>query len=767
MTLTFTDEQEELRSSVRRFVGEVFDRATVRALAEQGGGIDRAAWTRMAVELGLQGLTIAEELGGSGCGPVEACVVFEELGRGLACSPFFSTTALAVPALVNAGDDAAAKDLLPSIADGTVVATVAICAPDGTPDGSTSVRATGEAGSWRLDGTAHFVTDALAADLILVIAESGSGPSLFAVHTDATTVERAAMDALDLTRPLGRVTFSGTSARLLGAEGGAATIASQIMATANAALAAEHAGGAARCLEMAVGYAKARVQFERPIGSFQAIKHKCADMLLDVEATRSAAIHAAFALAAGGEDRDAAVAVAAAFCPAAYLRVAGESIQIHGGIGYTWEHDAHLYFRRAMSSKLLWGGPDPHLDRLVELSGTGSALSISFTSEDETFRADLRAFLRDAHPGRAPKDAAERLAFQRAWAATKVDRGWAGPSWPKQFGGMELPFAQQVIYQQETAGARLPAHPGTGMEMVGPTIIRYGTDAQKERYLPPMLRGDELWAQAFSEPEAGSDLPSLRTTADLEGEGDDAVYVVNGQKVWISSADIADMFFTLVRTGPPGSRQHGITYLLIDAHSPGVTTRPLRDMTGAAHFAEIFFDDVRVPVANRIGQQDEGWQVTRTTLGHERMSGALNQGTFYRRVMAELIALARERGALADGATRRRLAELEARARIMEINGLRAVAGIIATGEPGATSSISRLYNTVLEKELHVVAVEMLGAFGALGPRDDEAVQRGRWVGGLLRTRASTIGAGTAEIQRNTIAEQVLGLPYDPAMPPR
>lgn len=380
---------------------------------------------------------------------------------------------------------------------------------------------------------------------------------------------------------------------------------------------------------------------------------------------------------------------------------------------------------------------------------------------DEHFRAALRAFLTDHHPGRRPKDRAERLTWQKKWLATLYDAGFAGPSWPREYGGMDLPFAHQVIYQEEYARARVPGPLGTGLGIAAPTLITYGTPEQKERFLRPMLRGDSVWAQGYSEPEAGSDLPALRTTARREG----AEYVVNGQKVWNSSADIADILFTLVRTGPPDSRQDGISYLLIDAHAPGVTIKPLRDLTGDAHFCEIFLDDVRVPVSNRIGEENGGWPLVRTSLGHERAAGAMNQAALYRRVLDELVALAHERGATADPLVRDRLADFEIRVRIMRLTGMRTIADILAKGEPGPASSTSRLFIALFEQDLHEFAVDLLGPYGILGRGDPHAVQRGRWVWGFLRTRASTIGAGTAEIQRNTIAEQVLGLPRDPAMP--
>jgi alkylation response protein AidB-like acyl-CoA dehydrogenase len=384
-------------------------------------------------------------------------------------------------------------------------------------------------------------------------------------------------------------------------------------------------------------------------------------------------------------------------------------------------------------------------------------------SSDEEFRLRLREFLAATarRLGKPPRGERERLEWERTWAATLFDHGYAGPSWPREYGGMELSFARQVIYQEEAAKARVPGVPGTGTGIAAPTIITYGTPEQKERFLGPMLRADKVWAQGYSEPEAGSDLPSLRTTARRDGDH----YVVNGQKVWTSSGHLADILFTLVRTGPPDSRQEGITYLLIDAHSPGVTIRPLRDLTSGHKFSEIFFDDVKVPAANRVGEENGGWPLVRTSLGHERAAGALNQAAMYRRVLDDLIALARERGLNTQPDVRDALARFEGRVRIMRYIAMRTISDIMSRGEPGPASSVSRLVVTSFEQDLHEFAVDLLGSHGLLTGRDPHAVQRGRWLGGFLATRASTIGAGTAEIQRNTIAEKVLGLPYDPAMP--
>jgi alkylation response protein AidB-like acyl-CoA dehydrogenase len=374
-----------------------------------------------------------------------------------------------------------------------------------------------------------------------------------------------------------------------------------------------------------------------------------------------------------------------------------------------------------------------------------------------TFRDEVRSFLRANDPGPPPKDLGERLQWQRNWAALLVDAGFAAPSWPKRWGGMELPLAEQVIYHEEFAKVRRPTHPGLGIFVLGPTIIKHGTDEQRERVLRPGLRGDIIWVQGFSEPEAGSDLPSLRTRAERFGDE----YVVTGQKIWITNARNADWLFALVRTGSQESRQHGISYLLIDMASPGLTVRPLRDMTGGSSFCEIFLDQVRVPVANRVGEENQGWKIARTSLSHERSTAGVAQGMRYRRIVDELHALARDLGRAQDPRVRELLVSIEINVRLIILNNTRTLSTVLAGSDPGPVSSIGRLMFTEFEKRLHELAVDLIGAPAMLAPGDPHSVQRGRWVTGFLATRASTIGAGTAEIQRNTIAEQVLGLPRD------
>ncbi|HEY1972083.1 MAG TPA: acyl-CoA dehydrogenase family protein, partial [Pseudonocardia sp.] len=343
------------------------------------------------------------------------------------------------------------------------------------------------------------------------------------------------------------------------------------------------------------------------------------------------------------------------------------------------------------------------------------------------------------------------------WQATLVDADWIAPGWPREWGGMGLPLHLQVVYHREMTLARAPVPPTNFVGIVGPTILANGTDEQRARYLRPMLRADELWCQGFSEPEAGSDLAALRTRAELDG----SVYRVNGRKIWTSKASIADFMLLLARTGTLASRSRGITCLVLDMSAPGVTVRPLRDMTGAAYFAEVSFEDVEVPVANRIGEHNDGWRSAKVTMGHERSTALTAAAIRYQRVTRDLVELARRRGELGSASVRQDLVRMIIEARLLELNGARVLGQVLRGGLPGPVSSVSRLQHGRFEQRLHELAMELLGADAMLDPADPRLDVDGRWIRGFLRTRASTIGAGTAEVQRNTIAEKVLGLPAD------
>ena len=367
-------EHDELRQVVRRFLGDRSPSREVRRLMEAGESRDEQVWALLAGQLGLTGIAVPERYGGAGYGPAELGIVLEEMGGALLVAPYFATVALAGQALAASGDEDAMARWLPGIAGGSLTATLAVAEDSGSWDlaevAATAEPAAGSADNgWAVTGTKLFVIDGHTADLLLVVANAPDGPGVFAVERETEGTERVRLDSLDLTRALAAVTLHGARATRVGAGRDTAAWLSQVRDLAQAALAAEQLGGAARCLDMSVGYAKVREQFGRPIGSFQAIKHKCANLLLEVECGRSAVHHASEAVAGGQPDAPLAAAIAYAYCSRAFTRAAKECIQIHGGIGYTWEHDAHLYLRRAKSSQLLFGPPARQRTRLAELAG--------------------------------------------------------------------------------------------------------------------------------------------------------------------------------------------------------------------------------------------------------------------------------------------------------------------------------------------------------------------------------------------------------------
>ena len=370
MNFGFTEEQDELRKMVRRFLDDKSPETAVRELMATPDGYDKAVWKQMADELGLQALGIPEEFGGQGFGPVEQYVVFEEMGAALLCAPYFSTVALAANALLTSGDDTAKAAYLPGIAAGETIATLALTDDNGDWDpAATAVTASGSGDNFTITGVKNYVIDGSIADLILVTAKTAKGLSLFAVDGSATGLTKELLPTMDQTRKQSRLEFNNTPARMVGAEGGAEAGIKKTLQRAATLLAAEQTGGAQRCLDNAVAYAKERVQFGRPIGSFQAIKHKAADMLLEVESAKSAAYYAAFCAQEDNDDLAVAASLAKSFCSEAYFHCAGENIQIHGGIGFTWEHHAHLYFKRAKSGELLLGDPTYHREILANLLG--------------------------------------------------------------------------------------------------------------------------------------------------------------------------------------------------------------------------------------------------------------------------------------------------------------------------------------------------------------------------------------------------------------
>lgn len=370
MNFAFSEEQDQLREFVRSFLEDKSSEDAVREQMETDAGYDEAVWNQMAEQMGLQALAIPEEYGGQGFGFIEQVVVLEEMGRALLCAPYFSSCVLAANALLHSGDEDAKGAHLPGIAAGETRAALAFTEESGRWDeGGITMQATQSGDGWTLDGVKSYVLDGATANLIVVAARSDAGVSLFAVADDAAGLTRTNLSTMDQTRKQAKLEFSGVPATPIGTDGAGWDTLSTVLDLAAVALAAEQVGGAQMVLDMSVEYAKVRVQFGRPIGSFQAIKHKCADMLLEVESAKSAAYYAGWCANEMNDELPQVASLAKSYCSEAYFHAAAENIQIHGGIGFTWEHPAHLYFKRAKSSELMFGDPTYHRELLAQRIG--------------------------------------------------------------------------------------------------------------------------------------------------------------------------------------------------------------------------------------------------------------------------------------------------------------------------------------------------------------------------------------------------------------
>ncbi|HYL35786.1 MAG TPA: acyl-CoA dehydrogenase [Bryobacteraceae bacterium] len=393
-------------------------------------------------------------------------------------------------------------------------------------------------------------------------------------------------------------------------------------------------------------------------------------------------------------------------------------------------------------------------------------MDLNLSPEELKFRDDLRAWLQASVPADWEKHRTEdemhvRFQFLRAWQKKVYRAGWAGIAWPKEYGGRGATLMQQVIFTEEMVRAAAPPLANVlGLALIGPTIIAFGTEAQKKRFLANILSAEEIWCQGFSEPNAGSDLANVRTEARLDGDH----YVINGQKVWTSYGWAADWCALLTRSDPNSTKHQGLTYILVDMTSPGVEVRPLRQMTGESEFCELFFHDVRVPAENVLGKVADGWNVALGTLAHERATLGAGARIAMKRQFDRLVELSHSiqrngKTAAEDPVIRQKLAQSYAEIEIMRLNQMRSITRINQKGLPGPEGSIQKIFWTELNQRFQQTAAELLGPFVTLGKGDPHAIDDGQWAYSFLRARGNTIEAGTSEIQRNIVGHFVLGLP--------
>lgn len=389
-------------------------------------------------------------------------------------------------------------------------------------------------------------------------------------------------------------------------------------------------------------------------------------------------------------------------------------------------------------------------------------MDLYFDAEAEAFQQELRTWLEANIPrDPMPDDPDAAFHYRRVWQKQMYEAGWAGIHWPKAYGGRGATLIEQAIFSQEMARAQAPNMANElGLMIVGPTLIAHGTEAQKNRYIPNILSGDEIWCQGFSEPNSGSDLASLQTRA--VADGDD--FVVNGQKIWTSMAQYADMCILLVRTDPEAPKHRGISYLLIDMQSPGVTVKPLRQMTGGAEFNEVFFENVRVPKTQLVGNLNEGWRIAMTTLTHERGSTSFGTQVTIRQRLDAIMELAKKvsrngKPLSADPVFRQKLADAYIRVDVMRLNNYRTISSHLRGREPGPEASLEKLYWSETHQNLQEVGQELLGPHAQLSPASPYYPTSVDLQYLFLFSRAETIFSGTSEIQKNIIGERVLGLP--------
>ena len=383
-------------------------------------------------------------------------------------------------------------------------------------------------------------------------------------------------------------------------------------------------------------------------------------------------------------------------------------------------------------------------------------MNLSYTADEERFRAELRAWLEKNPAGAEPERLDDWVAHGTAWQKKLYEAGWCGIAWPAEYGGRGASLIQQIIFQEEMARAQAPMPINlAGLTMGGPVLIAHGTDEQKRRHLKRILAADEIWCQGFSEPGAGSDLAALRTRAVLDGDH----FVVTGQKVWTSFARYADWCMALVRTNPDAPKHKGITFLLLDMHSPGVSVRPLRQISGDEDFNEVFFDDVRVPRANVIGTIDAGWDIAITCLMHERQTLTFSRQLQSAVALTDMLAMARQRGVSRDPLARQALASAVVDSHAMRYTAYRNLTRALRGEVPGPEGSIEKLFWSEMYQRQVETACELLGPHAQLLRRSKHAVDDGKWPHLLLYSKGRTIAAGTSEVQRNILAERVLGLP--------
>ncbi|CNW20571.1 acyl-CoA dehydrogenase [Mycobacterium tuberculosis] len=731
MSIAITPEHYELADSVRSLVARVAPSEVLHAALESPVENPPPYW-QAAAEQGLQGVHLAESVGGQGFGILELAVVLAEFGYGAVPGPFVPS---AIASALIAAHDPQAK-VLAELATGAAIAAYAL---------DSGLTATRHGDVLVIRGEVRAVPAAAQASVLVLPVAIESRDEWVVLRNDQLEIE--AVKSLDPLRPIAHVRANAVDVS------DDALLSNLTMTTAHALmstlLSAEAVGVARWATDTASAYAKIREQFGRPIGQFQAIKHKCAEMIADTERATAAVWDAARALDDAGEsssDVEFAAAVAATLAPATAQRCTQDCIQVHGGIGFTWEHDTNVYYRRALMLAACFGRGSEYPQRVVDTATTAGMrpVDIDLDPSTEKLRAQIRA------------EVAALKAMPREPRTVDIaEGGWVLPYLPKPWGRAASPVEQIIIAQEFTAG-RVKRPQIAIATWIVPSIVAFGTDNQKQRLLPPTFRGDIFWCQLFSEPGAGSDLASLATKATRVDGG----WRITGQKIWTTGAQYSQWGALLARTDPSAPKHNGITYFLLDMKSEGVQVKPLRELTGKEFFNTVYLDDVFVPDELVLGEVNRGWEVSRNTLTAERVSIGGSDSTFLP-TLGEFVDFVRDyrfEGQF-DQVARHRAGQLIAEGHATKLLNLRSTLLTLAGGDPMAPAAISKLLSMRTGQGYAEFAVSSFGTDAVIG--DTERLP-GKWGEYLLASRATTIYGGTSEVQLNIIAERLLGLPRDP-----
>jgi alkylation response protein AidB-like acyl-CoA dehydrogenase len=732
MPIAINPEHQDLADSVRSLVTRVAPSEVLHTALETPIDNPPPYW-RAAADQGLQGVHLAESVGGQGFGILELAVVLAEFGYGAVPGPFVPSAIAS--ALISAHDPDAKA--LADLASGTAIAAYALDA---------GLTATRQGDALVIRGEVRAVPAAAEASLLVLPVAIDSGEEWVVLRADQLEIEPVA--SVDPLRPIAHVRANAIEVADDVVLSNLTVVAAK--ALVSTLLSAEAVGVARWATDTASDYAKIREQFGRPIGQFQAVKHKCAEMIADTERATAAVWDAARAVDESRENNwdtegsavEFAAAVAATLAPAAAQRCTQDCIQVHGGIGFTWEHDAGVYYRRALVLAAGFGRRSEYPQRVVDTATTTGmrTLDIDLDPDTEKLRDEIR------------EEVAALKAIAREERNTAIaEGGWVLPYLPAPWGRDAGPV-EQIIIAQEFDSGRVRRPPIGIAAWIVPSIVAFGTEEQKQRFLPPTFRGEMIWCQLFSEPGAGSDLAGLTTKATKVDGG----WRITGQKIWTTAAQFSQWGALLARTDPSAPKHNGITYFLLDMKSEGVEVKPLRELTGGAMFNTVFIDDVFVPDELVLGEVNRGWEVSRNTLTAERVSIGNSEAPFLASLdqFVEFI-----RDGQFDQIGQNRAGQLIAEGHAAKVLNMRSTLLTLAGGDAMPSAAISKLLSMRTGQGYAEFGLSSFGSDGAIG--DPEQLP-GKWAEYVLASRATTIYGGTSEVQLNIIAERLLGLPRDP-----